>query len=140
MSALSRLLPRTPLPVAALLLAMLAGSGAKAFSPSCLLGGKCIKSQGTSIPSARVIEMMERCDEFTANGVGRQVLRMSLQEIISRSNGNPAHPVYAAYHAFGVLHDSPLAFKRRPNAEDTSYDEIAAACRRLSADFDRWAK
>ncbi len=113
---------------------------ASAFSPSCMLGAKCIKSQGTSIPSKQVIEMMERCDEFTSNGYGRQVLRMSIQEIIQRSGGNPSHPLYSAYYAFNMLHESPLAFDRKSSVEDTNYDQIARSCRQLNIDFERWAK
>ena len=84
--------------------------------------------------------MMERCDEFTSNGVGRQVLRMSIQEIIQKSGNNPIHPIYTAYYAFLQLHDSPLVFHRRSNVEDTNYAEIVSSCRQLNIDFERWAK
>ena len=84
--------------------------------------------------------MMERCDEFTANGVGRQVLRLSIQEIIQRSGGNPGHPIYSAYHAFTELHDSPLAFDRKSRVEETNYEQIARSCRQLNIDFENWAK
>lgn len=118
----------------------LAAPHAQAFSPSCLLGAKCIKTQGTSVPSKQVLTMMERCDEFTRAAIGKQVLRMSIQEIIQRSGGNHVHPLYTAYYAFTELHDSPLAFDRKSNVEQTSYEQIARSCSQLEADFDRWAR
>lgn len=113
---------------------------ASAFSPSCLLGAKCIKSQGTSIPSKTVIEMMERCDEFTNGPYGRQVLKMSIHEINNRSGNNHMHPIFTAYYAFTELYESPLAFDRMPRVEDTNYNQIVQSCRRLSLDFEQWAK
>lgn len=127
-------------PIHALIFGILGCFNASAFSPSCMLGAKCIKSQGTSIPSKRVIEMMERCSEFTNGAYGRQVLRMSLQEIIQRSGNNPGHPIYSAYYAFTELHDSPLAFDRKARVEETSYEQIAQSCSKLSADFEKWAR
>ncbi len=84
--------------------------------------------------------MMERCDEFTRSGTGRQVLRMSIQEILQRSGGNPSHPIYTAYYAFTELHESPLAFKRQSLVENTSYEQIARSCRQLNLDFENWVK
>ncbi len=118
----------------------LASSMATAFSPSCMFGAKCVKSQGTSIPSKMAIEMMERCGEFTNGAYGRQVLRMSIQEIIRRSGGNPGHPLYSAYYAFTELYDSPLVFQRKSRVEDTNYEQIAQSCRRLSSDFEAWTR
>ena len=115
-------------------------TSASAFSPSCMLGAKCIKSQGTSIPSKQVLEMMEHCDEFTRGGVGRQVLRLSIHEINQRSGGNFLHPIFSAYSAFTQLHDSPLAFDRKSRVEETSYEQIARSCRQLNADFENWAR
>lgn len=110
------------------------------FSPSCLLGAKCIKTQGTSIPSVVVIEMMERCDEFTQNGIGRTVLKLTLQQINQRSGNDSNHPLFSAYYAFTRLHESPLIFDRKSRVEETSYDQIANSCRVLNQDFDKWAQ
>ena len=105
-----------------------------------MLGAKCIKSQGTSIPSKQVLEMMEHCDEFTRGGVGRQVLRLSIHEINQRSGGNFLHPIFAAYSAFTQLHDSPLAFDRKSRVEETSYEQISRSCRQLNVDFENWVR
>lgn len=113
---------------------------ASAFNLGCALGAKCIKTQGTSIPSKRVLEMMEYCDDFTRGGIGRSVLRMSIQEILDRSGRNITHPIYSAYYAFDQLRESPLAFKRRSNVADTDYAEVARSCAQLSADFEKWVK
>lgn len=121
-------------------LVFMVSGGAHAFSPSCLIGNKCIKTQGTSIPSGQVIEMMERCGEFMQGGVGRQVLRMSIQQINQISRGNITHPIYSAYYAFTELYDSPLAFDRKSNVEDTSYEQIARSCRQLNVDFENWVR
>lgn len=111
---------------------------AQAFSPSCFLGAKCIKTQGTSIPSEDVIELTEQCREFTRGGIGKRVLRMSLHEINQVSQGNPMHPVFAAHYAFTVLRDSPLEFDRKSNVEDISYEQITRSCQQLNADLNRW--
>lgn len=118
----------------------LASSMAFAFSPSCMLGMKCVKSQGTSISSKKVLEMMDRCTEFTNSGYGKQVLQMSIQDIIQHSGGNPGHPLYSAYYAFTELYDSPLAFERKSRVENTNYEQIAKSCRQLSVDFENWIK
>lgn len=99
-----------------------------------------MKSQGTSIPSKQALEMMDRCSEFTNGPYGRQVLRMSVHEILQRSGNNHGHPVYSAYYAFTELYDSPLVFDRKSRVEDTNYEQIAQSCRRLSADFEAWAR
>ncbi len=121
-------------------LVLMCSGAAQAFSPSCFVGNKCVKSQGTSIPSDQVIEMMERCGEFTQGGIGRQVLRMSVQQIIDRSQKNITHPIYSAYYAFTELYDSPLKFDRKSNAADTNYDQIVSACWQLNIDFEKWAR
>ncbi|MFD2297740.1 hypothetical protein QRO11_15470 [Paracidovorax citrulli] len=118
----------------------LLGENAHAFNLSCAVGAKCINSQGTSIPSKQVLEMMERCSEFTAGGVGRQVLKLSIHEIIQRSGKNPGHPLYSAYYAFNELYDSPLRFDRKADVGQTSYEQIARSCQQLERDFDRWAQ
>lgn len=115
-------------------------ASAHAFSPSCFIGGKCVKSQGTSIPSGQVIEMMERCGEFTQGGIGRQVLRLSIQQINECSQGNITHPIFSAYYAFTELYDSPLKFDRKSNVQDTSYDQIVSACWQLTIDFEKWSR
>ncbi|WP_146033756.1 hypothetical protein [Alicycliphilus denitrificans] len=107
-------------------------------SPSCWIGAKCIKSQGTSIPVSTVHNMLDRCGEFTAGGVGRRVLRMSIQQIQQASGGNILHPVFSAYHAFTELYDSPLLFDRQSNVESTNYEQIASACAKLSRDYETW--
>ncbi len=132
---------RFPLGAAVLLLhSLVLPQHAAAFSIACSLGSKCVESQGTRIPSKKVLEMLEHCADFTQNGVGRQVLRMSLAEIQDRSRGNITHPIFAAHYAFDQLRDSPLAFDRSTRVEDTSYEQISRSCARLSSDFERWAK
>lgn len=84
--------------------------------------------------------MMERCNEFTQGGIGRQVLRMSVQQILERSQQNITHPIYSAYYAFTELYDSPLVFERKSNAADTNYDQIARSCRQLNIDFEKWVR
>lgn len=123
-----------------LVLFCISQQNANAFSIACSLGAECVQSQGTSIPSNTVIEMLEYCRDFTRGGIGRRVLRMSLQEILEQSGGNAVHPIYSAYYAFDQLTDSPLAFRRQSRVEDTSYAEIAQSCARLSYDFEVWAR
>lgn len=84
--------------------------------------------------------MMEECDNFTRGGIGRSVLKMSLNEIIEKSGRNITHPIYAAYYSFEELRDSPLKFKRTRNVEDIDYNEISQACRQLSIDFEKWVR
>jgi hypothetical protein len=116
-------------------------STAFALNLACSLGSKsCIPSQGTKIPSSQAIEMLESCDDFTRNDVGRQVLRMSQQQILDRSNGKAVSPYSLAMYAGDKLYDSPLKYQRMSRMEDTDYNSIKRACNQLQRDFDQWAK
>lgn len=107
-----------------------------AFSPSCLIWYKCIESQGASIPSGRAIEMIQRCGEFTKDELGKEILQMTFQEVTLSSQGNIEHPIFRAYSAFMELYASPLAFDRKSNVEDISYEQIAKSCQQLTSDFE----
>lgn len=102
----------------------------------------CISSQGTKIPSKQVIEMLDRCADFTRNDLGRVALRLSYKEINDRARGSIT-PLVRAWHAFGDLYDSPLAFERKRKAEETNYYEIKRACQQLARDFNdnsKWTR
>ena len=116
---------------------------AYAVSLQCKLGSsRCIKSQETEIPSKQAIEVLDRCDEFTANDIGRIAMRMSHREVLDKS-GDRLTPLVRAWHAYGDLIDSPLKFARTAKAEDAKYTEIKRACLQLARDFDddsKWTK
>lgn len=101
----------------------------------CVLGiTRCIKSQGTEIPSKQAIEILDRCGEFLYQDLGRTALQLSYAEINKRSGGRIT-PLVKAWHAYGDLYDSPLAFERKRKAEETSYLEIKRSCTQLNRDF-----
>lgn len=112
-----------------------------AASLQCTLGTtRCVKSQGTEIPSSQVLEILTGCADFTNNDLGRRALRMSAKEINDHGGGRLT-PLVMAWYAFGDLHDSPLAFERKRNTEDTNYFEIKRSCEQLQRDFNsdsRW--
>ncbi|MCK9381947.1 MAG: hypothetical protein M0P95_12915 [Sulfuritalea sp.] len=114
-----------------------------AASVQCLIGtARCINSQGTQIPSKQVIEILDRCAEFTRGDVGRIALRLSYKEINDRS-GNSITPLVKAWYAFDDIYDSPLRFDRKANAEETRYLEIKRSCQQLERDFNddsKWTK
>ena len=114
------------------------GISAEAFSARCAFSSKCVKSQGTSIPSKQALEMMERCQEFTNGNLGRIAIKSSIQEILQRSGGNITNPLYSAYYAFTELYDSPLKFNRKSKVEETSYEQIQNSCYQLNIDFERY--
>lgn len=124
--------------LASVLLAL--SASVSALSPSCMLGAKCISTQGTSIPSAKVLVMMEHCDEFMKGGVGRRVLRMSMQEIVQQSGNDHMHPLFSAYYAFNELHDSPLKFDRKASGKNIDYAQVVHACQQLNIDFESWSR
>jgi hypothetical protein len=109
----------------------------------CMLRvSSCVKSQGTEIPSQQVIEILDRCFDFTNNDLGRVTLRLSYKEISERS-GERVTPLTKAWHAYDVLYDSPLKFERKRKAEETSYLEVKRACQTLERDFNdnsNWTK
>jgi hypothetical protein len=122
---------------------LLSPTYAGSFDLGCALGSQCISTQGTKIPADQVIEMMGQCDDFTVNDIGAVVLKLSIQEILRRSNGKPMHPISLANYSFGKLHESPLKFDRKERAEDTKYMEIKRSCIQLSNDFNnrsKWSK
>ena len=109
----------------------------------CAVGAKrCIKSQGTEIPSTQAIEILDRCGDFTHDDLGRVALRMSYKDINAKSNAGLT-PLVLAWHAFDYLYDSPLVFERKKKAEETNYAEIKRSCSQLYRDFDddnKWTK
>jgi hypothetical protein len=108
---------------------------AQAASLQCLLGTtRCIKSQGKEIPAKQVAEMLDRCEDFTSNDIGRTALRLSYKEISERSGGMLT-PLVKAWHAYGDLHNSPLPFKRNSQADESTYFEIKKNCEQLERDF-----
>lgn len=114
-----------------------------AGSLQCTLGTtRCIKSQGTEIPSKQAIEILDRCGDFTYNDLGRVALRLSQKEINERSGGRLT-PLVKAWYAFNDLYDSPLAFERKRKAEETNYYEIKRSCQQLDRDFNddtKWTR
>jgi hypothetical protein len=124
-------------------LSLLLPVASQAGSLQCTLGAtRCIKSQGTEIPSRQAIEILDRCNDFTYNDLGRVALRLSYKEINDRSAGKIT-PLVMAWHAFGDLYDSPLAFERMKKAEETNYSEIKRSCQQLDRDFNddsKWTK
>jgi hypothetical protein len=103
---------------------------------------RCIKSQGTEIPSKRAIEVLDLCGDFTANDVGRIAMRLSYKEINERTAGKVT-PLALAWHAYGDLIDSPLKFERKARAEEAKYLDIKLACIQLERDFNddsKWTK
>ena len=107
------------------------------FDVRCSFGARCIASQGTKIPSSKVIEMMDLCNDFTRGDIGSRMLKISMKEIMDASRGSPTHALTVAEYAFDQLRDSPLAFDRKSNTEDTSYFEIKKSCSQLVRDFNR---
>ena len=106
-----------------------------AANVQCKLGmTRCIKSQGTEIPSKQVIEILDRCGDFTEGDIGARVLQMSAKEMLDRSGGK-VNAISRAWYAFDYLYDSPLAFERKSRAEDTKYHEIKRSCAALERDF-----
>ena len=115
----------------------------QAASLQCVLGAvRCIKSQGTEIPSKTVIQIIDRCGDFTYNDLGRVALKLSMKEINEHSTAGVT-PLVKAWHAFGELYDSPLSFERMKKSEDTNYAQIKRSCQQLERDFNddtKWTK
>ena len=122
---------------------VLTPSFAAAASVQCMVGmTRCVKSQGTQIPSKQVLEMLDRCSDFTLGDLGQVALRLSSKEIMDRSGGRIT-PLVRAWTAFDDLYSSPLTFERKSNAEDTKYFEIKRSCQQLHSDFyddSKWTK
>ena len=122
---------------------LVAAVEANAASFQCNFGSvRCIKSQGTEIPSKQAIEILDRCGEFITDDLGLMVIRMSQKEIQDRSGGRLT-PLVRAWHAYGDLIESPLKFERKARAEETRYLEVKRACLQLNNDFNddsKWTK
>ncbi|OQW85701.1 MAG: hypothetical protein BWK72_20930 [Rhodoferax ferrireducens] len=110
------------------------------FDLSCTFGATCISTQGTKIPSKKVIELSGYCDDFTRNDIGRRVLKMSFNEINIVAGKNINHPVFSASYAFDKLQESELNFIRQANVEDTDYNQIKLSCVQLLRDFNNRSK
>jgi len=108
---------------------------ASAFDVLCSFGATCIETQGTRIPSDKVIEMSGACDDFIRNDIGVLALKLSHQEIHNRTNGKPMHPLNVAVWAFEQLRNSPLRFERKSDMEETNYYTVKKACFELNRDF-----
>jgi len=106
-----------------------------AFALSCAFRGPCISTQGTKVPSEKVIDMLDLCDDFTSNNVGAVFLRLSLAEILERTKGNPGHPLSGALYAHERLQDSPLRFDRNEARPQVKFNQIKLACSQLIRDF-----
>lgn len=101
---------------------------------ACSLGLTiCISTQGTRIPSAKVIAMLERCDEFITDDIGTRVVRMSQKQMLDQSKGKMT-PIALAWYAYDELHDSPLQFDRTLPME-RRYQPVKRACLQLLRDF-----
>jgi hypothetical protein len=112
----------------------------EAANVQCMIGStRCIKSQGTEIPSKQVIEILERCGDFVTNDIGRIALKLSAKEVLDRTGGRLT-PLSLAWHTFPDLQDSPLKFERKKKVEETSYAEVKRACLTLQNDFNNDAK
>ncbi|WP_200377148.1 hypothetical protein [Thiocystis violacea] len=110
------------------------------WSIGCSIGvSTCIISQGTKIPSQQAIEIMDYCENFTYNDLGRQALRLNFSELAERSGGHDT-PLVQAWFAYDYLRNSPLAFARHKEWSQTSYRDVTRACQQLSLDFDDDAK
>ena len=116
---------------------------ALSFSVYCKLGTTtCIKSQGTHIPSKTAIDVLDRCEDFISNDIGRVAMRLSYKEINERTQGRRT-PLSRAWHAYGDLIDSPLRFERKAKAEESMYGQIKRACLELNRDFNddlKWTR
>jgi len=114
-----------------------------AASMQCILGTTtCIATNGTKIPSKQVVDMLDSCEEFTRNDIGRLALRLSRSEIVNLSNGNVT-PLAKADYSYGLLYDGPLKFDRGNKSNDAKYWEIKQSCYQLSRDFNdvlKWSK
>jgi len=112
----------------------------EAASLQCMTGiSRCLRSQGTEIPSKKAIEMLDRCEQFTYQDIGLAVLRMTGQQIIDRSGGRLT-PLTAAWLAYDDLYDGPLLFDRDLRPEPAKYPEIKRSCAQLERDFANKAK
>ena len=106
-----------------------------AFAFSCVFRGPCISTQGTKIPSEKVIDMLDLCDDFTSNNAGAIFLSMSLADVARVTNRNPSHPLNRAHFAHDRLSDSPLKFDRRERQPLAQYNQIRNSCTQLLRDF-----
>lgn len=113
-------------------------TSAHAFSLSCFIGNKCVQTQGTSIPPAKVVEILNECGKFKRGRVGRQVLLLSVPQINARSQERIAQPIFSPYNAFTAVYETPLIFKRKSNAQVSGYAQIALSCRQLKIDYENW--
>jgi hypothetical protein len=111
-------------------------SPAHAWSLQCALGTTlCIKTQGIELPSSDAIELLDRCEEFTKDGLGRRAMTLSASKLEEFARGRVT-PLVMAWTAYEDIHDSPLKFDRSAPA-GKQYSQIARACAQLDRDFDR---
>ncbi|MBK7952594.1 MAG: hypothetical protein IPK02_00690 [Candidatus Accumulibacter sp.] len=112
----------------------------EAASFKCMMGiSRCIRSQGTEIPSKKAIEAKERSQGSTQQDTGLAVLRMTDQQIIDRA-GDRLTPLTTAWLAYDYLYDSPLLFDRDLRPLPAQYPEIKRSCAQLERDFANDAK
>ena len=83
------------------LASLLASPTACAADVRCVIGlTRCIESQGTNIHPSKAVEILDRCDDFTAGDIGARAMRLSFEEI-TRQGGGRLTPLVRAWHAYG---------------------------------------
>ena len=116
-------------------------ASAQAGSLSCLLGSRCLSSQGTTIPIKQVMKTLDDCNIVTNQDIGLTAIQMSFEQIYRR-NPSGVSPLMLAWQTLGDLDGSPLQFERK-QALVPKYWAIKRACIELNADFytdSKWSK
>lgn len=121
-------------------------------SLSCSVGWTaCVFSQGKMIPSNTVVKMIDLCDDFTRQEIGRTALAHSVSEILERNDtyekttGQAISPLARAHYAWNELFESALDFDRNLTATNPGeqYSQIKRSCRELHRDFNdrtKWTR
>jgi hypothetical protein len=137
---------------AALVAIVLIGLVQRRASLSCSIGWTtCVFSQGKMIPSNTVVKMLDSCDDFTRQEIGRTALGLSVSEILERNDtyekatGQAVSPLFRAHYAWKELYESPLDFDRNLTTASPAeqYSQIKRACRELHRDFNdrtKWTR
>ncbi|MDX9716286.1 MAG: hypothetical protein RBT67_02830 [Thauera sp.] len=101
------------------------------FSPA-----NCTYIQGSLIPFDEAEIIIEDCRSLTRGNVGAAAMSMSVDRVMSMSNGNISHPLLMAQLAYNSLHDSALKFDRSTPIE-RRYAHVQRACAQAFADWNR---
>lgn len=114
-----------------------------AFNSKCFLKlDACVVTQGTSIPSDDVLDILDRCEVFTRGDIGRIMLRTSGEKLLAQAQGKSTLLTHA-WMSFNYLHGSPLRFDRKSKIEETNYMQIKRSCMEVERDFNddsKWRK